>query len=322
MEKVKVMVVDDSKVSRAMLERTLARTNFEVVAMARDAAEAVKMYSEYSPAVVTMDMNLPDADGIECSKRIHAIDPEAKIVMISAMKDASLVAKGREVGISAFLQKPVSPNELLDTLMILCQNKAGKVAVLRESYAKPFMRALQQGLFSLIGVHSEVELELDERRFLEVSGVAVIIGLTGYPSGRAIVYMEAETMRKFAMVMLEEEGAESIGDDEASESVEEAANIIVGRGVSNINDVFKDKEMRITPPGTICGVDIRIASPKLTTFRVVAKTRIGDIKMNIGFAEGEEYRYKQGTVHSGRLRRSTRYGECRGFGKRRFRYGL
>ena len=287
MEKVKVMVVDDSKVSRAMLERTLARTNFEVVATAKDAAEAVKLYAEYTPAVVTMDMNLPDADGIECSKRIHAIDPEAKIVMISAMKDASLVAKGREVGISAFLQKPVSPNELLDTLMVLCQSKVGKVAVLRESYAKPFMRALQQGLFSLIGMHSEVELDVDERHFLEVSGVAVIIGLTGYPSGRAIVYMEAETMRKFAMVMLEEEGAESVGDDEASESVEEAANIIVGRGVSNINDVFKDKEMRITPPGTICGMDIRIASPKLTTFRVVAKTRIGDIKMNIGFAEGD-----------------------------------
>ena len=287
MEKVKVMVVDDSKVSRAMLERTLSKTNFEVVALAKDAAEAVKMYEEYRPAVVTMDMNLPDADGVECSKRIHAIDPEAKIVMISAMKDASLMSRGREVGISAFLQKPVSPNELLDTLMILCQNKAGKVAVLRESYAKPFMRALQQGLFSLIGVHSEVELELDERRFLEVSGVAVIIGLTGYPSGRAIVYMETETMRKFAMVMLEDEGAESVGDDEASESVEEAANIIVGRGVSNINDVFKDKEMRITPPGTIVGEDIRIASPKLTTFRVVAKTRIGDIKMNIGFAEGD-----------------------------------
>jgi len=286
-EKVKVLVVDDSKVSRAMLGRTLARTNFEVVATAGNAAEAVKMYEEHRPAVVTMDMNLPDADGIECSKRIHAVDPEAKIVMISAMKDASLVARGREAGISAFLQKPVSPNELLDTLMILCQSKVGKVAVLRESYAKPFMRALQQGLFSLIGVHSEVELEVDDRHFLEVSGVAVIIGLTGYPSGRAIVYMEAETMRKFAMVMLEEEGAESVGDDEASESVEEAANIIVGRGVSNINDVFKDKEMRITPPGTICGVDIRIASPKLTTFRVVAKTRIGDIKMNIGFAEGD-----------------------------------
>ena len=288
MEKVKVMVVDDSKVSRAMLERTLSKTNFEVIAMAKDSAEAVAKYEESRPAVVTMDMNLPDADGIETSRRIHAIDPEAKIVMISAMKDASLVAKGREAGISAFLQKPVSTNDLLDTLMILCQNKAGKIAVLRESYAKPFVRALQQGLFSLIGVHSEVEIELDEHRFLDVSGVAVIIGLTGYPVGRAIVHMDAETMKQFALIMLDQDEYDDLDEDEMSDSVEEAANIIVGRGVSNINDVFKDKEMRITPPGTISGTNIRIASPKLTTFRIVAKTRIGDIKMNIGFAaEGE-----------------------------------
>ena len=150
MEKVKVMIVDDSKVSRAMLKGSLSKTNFEVVAMAKNAAEAVQMYEQFNPAVVTMDMNLPDADGIECSQRIHQIDPDAKIVMISAMKDASLVARGRDAGISAFLQKPVSMNDLIDTLMILCQNKAGKVAVLRESYAKPFLRALQQGLNSMI----------------------------------------------------------------------------------------------------------------------------------------------------------------------------
>ncbi|WP_033170179.1 response regulator [Selenomonas sp. ND2010] len=287
MEKVKVMIVDDSKISRAMLEGNLKKTNFEVCAMAANAAEAVQLYAEYRPAVVTMDMNLPDADGIECSRRIHAIDPDAKIVMISAMKDASLVAKGREAGISAFMQKPINTNDLIDTLMILCQNKVGKVAVLRESYAKPFARALQQGLFSLVGVHSEVEVELDERRFLDVSGVAVIIGLTGYPVGRAIVSMEADTMHKFSMIMLDKESLDDITEEEASESVEESANIIVGRGVSNINDIFKDKEMRITPPGTICGTNIRIASPKLTTFRIVAKTRIGDISMNVGFAEGD-----------------------------------
>jgi len=282
-----VMIVDDSKISRAMLEGNLKKTNFEVCAMAANAAEAVQLYAEYRPAVVTMDMNLPDADGIECSRRIHAIDPDAKIVMISAMKDASLVAKGREAGISAFMQKPINTNDLIDTLMILCQNKVGKVAVLRESYAKPFARALQQGLFSLVGVHSEVEVELDERRFLDVSGVAVIIGLTGYPVGRAIVSMEADTMHKFSMIMLDKESLDDITEEEASESVEESANIIVGRGVSNINDIFKDKEMRITPPGTICGTNIRIASPKLTTFRIVAKTRIGDISMNVGFAEGD-----------------------------------
>ena len=287
MEKVKVMIVDDSKISCAMLAGSLKKTNFEVCATAKNAAEAVQFYAERKPAVVTMDMNLPDADGIECSRRIRAIDPDAKIVMISAMKDASLVAKGREAGISAFLQKPINTNDLIDTLMILFQSKVGKVAVLRESYAKPFARALQQGLFSLIGVHSEVEVELDERHFLDVSGIAVIIGLTGYPVGRAIVSMEAETMRKFSMIMMDKENIEDVTEEEASESVEESANIIVGRGVSNINDVFKDKEMRITPPGTICGNNIRIASPKLTTFCIVAKTRIGDISMNVGFAEGD-----------------------------------
>ena len=287
MEKVKVMIVDDSKVSRAMLEGNLSRTNFEVCAQAKNAAEAVALYEQYRPAVVTMDMNLPDADGLECTRRIRAVDPEAKIVMISAMKDASLVAKGREVGISAFLQKPVGINELIDTLMILCQSKAGKVAVLRESYAKPFVKALQQGIFSMTGVHSEVELEEEERSFLEVSGIAVIVGLTGMPNGRAIVYMDSNTMKDFATVMLDAEESDEITEDEASESVEEAVNIIVGRGVSNINDVFKDKEMRITPPGTIVGNKIRIASPKLTTFRICAKTRLGDINMSVGFAEGE-----------------------------------
>ena len=281
------MIVDDSKVSRAMLEGNLSRTNFEVCAQAKNAAEAVALYEQFKPAVVTMDMNLPDADGLECTRRIRAVDPEAKIVMISAMKDASLVAKGREVGISAFLQKPVGINELIDTLMILCQSKAGKVAVLRESYAKPFVKALQQGIFSMTGVHSEVELEEEERSFLEVSGIAVIVGLTGMPNGRAIVYMDSNTMKDFATVMLDAEESDEITEDEASESVEEAVNIIVGRGVSNINDVFKDKEMRITPPGTIVGNKIRIASPKLTTFRICAQTRLGNINMSVGFAEGE-----------------------------------
>lgn len=270
-----------------MLARNLARTNFEVVAQAKNAAEAVELYATYRPAVVTMDMNLPDADGIECSRRILAFDKEAKIIMISAMKDASLVARGREAGISAFLQKPINTNDLIDTLMILCQNKIGKVAVLRESYAKPFARALQQGLFSLIGVNSEVSLELSDEHFLTVSGVAVIIGLTGYPTGRAIVYLDKGTVQNFSRILLDAAPDEPIREEEAADSIEESANIIVGRGVSNINDVFRDKEIRTTPPGTICGKDIHIASPKLTTFHIVAKTRIGDIHMNVGFAEGE-----------------------------------
>ncbi len=284
MEKVKVMIVDDSKVSRAILSNHLSKTNFEVVAMAKDAAEALELYKEHNPELVTMDMNLPDADGIECSRRIKAIDPDAKIVMISAMKDANLVAQGTAVGIGAFLQKPVSTNDIIDTLMMMCQQKVSRIAVLRESYGKAFVRALRQGLLRIIDLKVEPELELYDKKYLEVNGIAVIIGLTGSPSGRAIMYMTKETMKGFAAKMM---GTDEVTDDEANDAVEETANIIVGRGVSNVNDVFKDKEMRITPPGTICGAGIRVASPKLTTFKITAATDFGDICINVGFAEGD-----------------------------------
>ena len=284
MEKVRVMIVDDSKISRTILANHLSKTNFEVVAMAADAAEALRLYQELNPDIVTMDMNLPDADGIECSKKIRGFDPDAKIVMISAMKDASLVAQGRAAGISSFLQKPVSTNDIIETLLLLSQQKVNKIAVLRESYAKAFERALQQGILNLIGMQSKITLEVYDKRYLSIDGIAVIIGLTGYPVGRAIMQMSNDTMKKFAEIML---GTEEVTEDEIHESVEEAANIVIGRGVSNINDVFKDKEMRITPPGTIFGSGIKISSPKLTTFKLTASTDVGDILINVGFAEGE-----------------------------------
>lgn len=279
-----MMIVDDSKVSRTILANHLSKTNFEVVAMAKDAAEALQFYQEYNPEIVTMDMNLPDADGIECSRRIRGVDPEAKIVMISAMRDANLIAKGKSVGIGAFLQKPVGTNEIIETLMMLCQKKVSHIAMMRESYAKIFANALRQGIFEMIAVQVDPTVEHYDKKYLDVDGVAVIIGLTGHPSGRAITYLNKDSMRKFSAKML---GTEDLTEDEMQDAVEEAANIIIGRSVSNVNDTFKEKELRITPPGTICGAGIRVANPKLTTFKITAATDFGDICVNVGFSEGD-----------------------------------
>ena len=284
MEKVKVMIVDDSKVSRLMLANQLAKTNFEVVAMAKDAAEALKLYEELDPELVTMDMNLPDADGIECSRRICNINPEAKIVMISAMKDANLIEQGKAAGISAFLQKPVSANDLIDTLMLLCQEKITRVAMLRESYAKPFAASLKQGILNLVHLQVDTKLELYEKKYLEVNGIAIIIGLTGTPNGRAIVYMTDDTMMKFASRML---GEEIDDEEDAHEAAEEAANIFIGHGVSSINGIFKNKEMRITPPGSFYGSGVKMTTQKLITFKITALTEFGEICINVGFAEGD-----------------------------------
>ena len=275
------MVVDDSKISRMMISSMLAKTNFEVCAMAENAANAIDLYAKTRPDVVTMDMNLPDADGIECSRRIHAMDSRCKIVMISAMKDAKLIMHGRLAGISSFLQKPVSTNELLDTLMILCQEHVGVNAVYRDSYVSTYAKVLQEGLQQIAGLDSELQVQEENCGPLSVNGVAVIIGVVGEPRGRVAFYMDEKTMRGFAMAVLQQE---SVTDAEAQAAVEESGNIIAGHGISRINDVIKDREMRLTPPGIISGVDIKLSNPELIAFNIKAKTSIGDIFMNVGFA--------------------------------------
>lgn len=281
-----VLIVDDSRVSCSVLSEILSKTNFMVVATANNAGDAIEKYQTYRPDVVTMDMNLPDADGIECSRKIRAIDPKARILMISAMRDAALMLRGREAGIGSFLQKPVTPNELLDALTFLCQDRLGHLGELKDLYVKSFAKVLEKGLFSLVGIPSQVTITVADGNYLDVNGIAVIIGLTGTPMGRAIVYMDRPTMRKFACALLAKDGENDLTEEEASDAVEEAANIIIGRAASTINDM-KEKEMRISPPGTICGSSIRIANFKMMSFRVKAETRLGDICMNIGFAEGE-----------------------------------
>jgi len=285
-EKVKVMVVDDSRISRMMVSSMLAKTNFEVCAMAENSAEAVALYAKTKPDVVTMDMNLPDADGIECTRRIHAIDPKAKIVMISAMKDAKLIMQGRMAGIGSFLQKPVSTNELIDTLMIMCNENVGAVAVYRESYVTTFAKVLQQSLVSIFGIQREIEISQNEESVLRVDGVAAVIGIVGEPKGRVALYMDSETMYSLSRAMLGLDPQDDLSADEAEAAIEEAGNIITGRAVSRVNDVFKDKEMRITPPGTVIGSDIILSNPELISFNVVAKTSYGNVFMNVGFARG------------------------------------
>ena len=275
------MVVDDSKISRMMISSMLAKTNFEVCAMAENAAHAIDLYAKTRPDVVTMDMNLPDADGIECSRRIHAMDSRCKIVMISAMKDAKLIMHGRLAGISSFLQKPVSTNELLDTLMILCQEHEGVNAVYRDSYVSTYAKVLQEGLQQIAGLESEIQVQEENSGPLSVSGVAVIIGIVGEPRGRVAFYMDENTMRGFAKAVLQQD---EVTDFEAQAAVEESGNIIAGHGISRINDVIKDREMRLTPPGIISGTDIKLSNPELIAFNIKAKTSIGDIFMNIGFA--------------------------------------
>ena len=284
MEKIRVMVVDDSRISCAILSDLLAKTNFEVVATARTAAEAVEMFERYRPTAVTMDMNLPDANGIECSKRLREIDRDVRIVMISAMRDDSLIAQGKKAGIYDFIQKPVRINDLLEALTNLCTRTPAGLSTFKESYVPEFNKAFKDTLLGFTGQDCLMSAEKVEDDSLVLNGIAVLIGLTGDPHGRIVIHMDQRTVYKFTSAFLNRKESQ-MDDATAMETLQEATNIIVGRGVSMVNDKIKDKELRITPPGIIVGSDVKMAGAKLRAFRTKFVTAFGTMYMEMGFAE-------------------------------------
>ena len=81
----KILVVDDAAFMRMMIKDILTKNGFEVVGEAADGAQAVSLYQELLPDLVTMDITMPEMDGITALKEIKAVNPSAKIIMCSAM---------------------------------------------------------------------------------------------------------------------------------------------------------------------------------------------------------------------------------------------
>lgn len=288
MKEVSVLIVDDSRISYTMLKNILVKTNFKVCDYARNSNEAVEKYEQHKPDLVTMDMNLPGKNGIETSRRILEINPQAKILMISAMKDAQLMTQGREVGISSFLQKPVVPYEFIDTLLLLYQNEFNTGDFLVESYIHPLLKIFQNEIMQLYGIESKMSFHESVEKENTITGTAVIIGLTGNPTGRVVLYAADTVMIALAYLMLHMAPDEKLNDEDAREAFAEAGNIMIGNYVSQIDDTLKDKDLRIAPPGMIRGHKMKIVNLKMRSFIIVAETDLGELALSISFAGGSE----------------------------------
>lgn len=102
----RVLVVDDAKFMRHMLKNILVGMGCEVVGEAGDGKEACKMYGELSPDVVTMDIVMPEVSGIEALKQIRSSDPNAKVVMISAIDQREPLMEALKLGAADYVVKP------------------------------------------------------------------------------------------------------------------------------------------------------------------------------------------------------------------------
>ncbi len=112
----RVLVVDDAKFMRHLLKNILVEMGWEVVGEAADGNEACEMYKSLSPDVVTMDIVMPNTNGIDALKRIREFDPDAKIVMISAIDQREPLMDALKHGAADYVVKPFEKERVEEAL--------------------------------------------------------------------------------------------------------------------------------------------------------------------------------------------------------------
>jgi two-component system chemotaxis response regulator CheY len=117
----RLMIVDDSNVMRRKIERSQDVPNLEIVGTAANGNEALALHAEARPTLVTMDLTMPEMDGIECVTELVARDPEIRILVISALADKATAIEALERGASGFLCKPFTERQLNDALVKLIE---------------------------------------------------------------------------------------------------------------------------------------------------------------------------------------------------------
>lgn len=110
----KVLITDDSVFVRTMLKKILVANGYEVVGEAKNGKEAVNMYKELSPDIVTMDITMPDMDGVHVVKEIIEIDPVATIVMCSAENNRTEIFHAIKAGAKEFIMKPFEEEDVIN----------------------------------------------------------------------------------------------------------------------------------------------------------------------------------------------------------------
>ena len=115
----KLLIVDDSNVIRRRIERSQQIARLEVVGLASDGVAALEEFRRTDPDVVTMDITMPQMDGIECVERLVAMKPHVLILVVSALADKATAVEAMEKGANGFLNKPFTDRQLNDALLEL-----------------------------------------------------------------------------------------------------------------------------------------------------------------------------------------------------------
>ena len=112
----KLMIVDDSNIMRRRIERSQQFDEIELVGTAGNGLEALELFRKHDPDVVTMDLTMPQMDGIECISKLVELKPAVRILVISALADKATAVEAMEKGANGFLNKPFTDRQLNEAI--------------------------------------------------------------------------------------------------------------------------------------------------------------------------------------------------------------
>jgi two-component system chemotaxis response regulator CheY len=112
----KVLIVDDSLIIRKKITKIIEKLGHEVVFNAQNGQEAIDAYSKYKPDLVTMDITMPDMDGITAVKHIIAKDTGAKIIMVTSHGQEDMVIKSIQSGAVGYMLKPITDDKMAQAI--------------------------------------------------------------------------------------------------------------------------------------------------------------------------------------------------------------
>lgn len=116
MKALDIMIVDDSPLTSKKLQKIIEDAGHRVVKVCSDGREAVAAFPAIQPDLVTMDISMPEMNGIEATKAILALSPQALIVVVTAQGQEQMVIEAIEAGAKGYLLKPIRSEALCDTL--------------------------------------------------------------------------------------------------------------------------------------------------------------------------------------------------------------
>lgn len=113
----KIIIADDSLFMRMILRNSLVEFGYEIVAEASNGLEVLTLYSEHKPDLVTLDITMPEMDGLTALKEIKMMDPDAKVIMVSAMGQQALLIRAVSMGAIDFIVKPFNKDRVREALL-------------------------------------------------------------------------------------------------------------------------------------------------------------------------------------------------------------